>query len=186
MLVRQIEESCKVEDANRGYRVRSGASSTTSVPSKSKKPSRASGFGVPTRVALKLPVLIVHSITDLILVSARGARGLLTCPRYKVRALPVRPGTMFRTYWIRWQLEPENSVLLARKFQHEKTLRSAEIEFDIARAHARIFGRVGVPIAWHCVAVCIELWLNVGETLDGLPRRGFHFEFQQRCRPIDV
>ena len=43
-----------------------------------------------------------------------------------------------------------------------------------------------MPVAWHCVAVCIELRLNVSQTLEGLAGRWFHFKLQLRRRPIDV
>ena len=55
-----------------------------------------------------------------------------------------------------------------RKFQHEETLRGSEIKFDVTRSHAWVLRYIGAPVTWHCVAVCIELRLNVSQTLDGL------------------
>src|SRR4030095_6779451 len=133
-----------------------------------------------------LSVLIIHFIPNLIFVSARGMRGLLAPFGYKVRVLPVGPGAVFRPHWIRRQLEPEDSVCGVRKFQHEEPLRSAEIQFHVTGARARIFRRVGVPVTWHRVAVCIELGLDVGKIFDGLTSGWFHFKLEQRRRAIDV
>jgi hypothetical protein len=47
-------------------------------------------------------------------------------------------------------------------------LRSAEIQFHVTGAHARVFRRLGVPVTWHRVAVCIELRLDVGKIFNGL------------------
>src|SRR5882724_2668187 len=43
-----------------------------------------------------------------------------------------------------------------------------------------------MPVAGHRVAVGIELWLDAGETFDGLAFRRFDFELKQRRWPIDV
>src|SRR6185312_7466802 len=131
-------------------------------------------------------VLIIHFVPDLILVSARGAGRLLARFRYKVRVLPVRPGAVILPHWICRQLEPENFVLLTRKFQNEETLRSSEIKFYVTRAHPWVLRRIGMPVTWHRIAIRVELGLNVCQTFDGLTSRRFYFEFQQRRRPIDV
>ena len=111
---------------------------------------------------------------------------MLASLRYEIRVLPVGPGAVFRSHRICRQLEPENSVCVAGKFQHEETLRSSEIKFDVARAHAWVLRRIGVPVTWHGVAIGIELGLNIRETFDGLPSRWFYFKLKQRRRPINV
>jgi hypothetical protein len=100
---------------------------------------------------------------------------LLTPFRYKIRVLPVGPGAVFRPHRIRWHLEPEKSVCIAGKFQHEEPLRSAEIKFDLTGAHACVLSRVGAPISRHrhLIARCIEFWLNVSQTFDGQTSGGF-------------
>ena len=132
--------------------------------------------------------LIIHFVANLIFVSAGGVRRLLASFRYKVRVLPVGPGAVFLSHWIGRQLELENSVCVAGKFQHEETLRSAEIKFDVTGAHACVFRRVGVPVSRHRhpVARCIEFGLNISQSFDGLPSWWFHFKFEQRRRAIDV
>ena len=133
-----------------------------------------------------LSVLIIHFLANLVLISISGARRLLAAFRYKVWVLPAGPGAVFLSHWVCRQFEPKNSVCVAWKFQHEKALRSAEINFDITRPHAWVFRGVGVPVTWHCIAVCIKLRLDVGETFDGVPARRFYFKLEQRRRPIDV
>ena len=115
-------------------------------------------------------------------------RRLLTPFRYKIRVLPVGPGAVFRPHRIRWQLEPENSVCIAGKFQHEEPLRSAEIKFDVTGAHTCVLRRVGMPVSRHRhpIARCIEFWLDVSQIVDGLTNQWFHFKLEQRRWPIDV
>src|SRR5262249_7901779 len=67
-----------------------------------------------------------------------------------------------------------------------KPLRGSEIEFDVTCAHSWVLRRVGVPVTGHCVAICIELRLDVSQTFDGLTSRWFYFKFQLRRRAVDV
>jgi hypothetical protein len=46
--------------------------------------------------------------------------------------------------------------------------------------------RIGVPVTWHCIAVCIEFRLNVSQALDGLSGRWFYFKLQLRRRSVNV
>ena len=143
---------------------------------------------VPTKWQSSLSVLVIHFVANLIFVSARGVRRLLAAFRYKVRVLPVGPGAVFRPHWIRRQLEPENSVCVAGKFQHEEPLRSAEIKFDVTGTHTCLLRRVSVPVSRHrhSIARCIEFWLNVSQIFDGLTNGWFHFKLEQRRWPVDV
>ena len=61
-------------------------------------------------------------------------------------------------------MELENSVFAAGKFQNEQALRRAKIKFDVTGAHARIFSRLCVPVPRHCIAVSVELRLNVSKS----------------------
>src|SRR6266508_2270778 len=141
---------------------------------------------LPRTRASRLSVLIIHFVANLIFVSASGPGRLLAAFRYKVRVLPIRPRAIFRPHWIGRELEPENSVCISGKFQHEESLRSTEVKFDVTSAHAWVLSRVGVPVTWHCVAGRIELRLNVGKIFDGLASGWFHFKLEQRRRAIDV
>src|SRR4029077_3125464 len=143
---------------------------------------------VPPKWQSSLSVLVIHLVANLIFVSARGVRRPLAPFRYKVRILPVGPGAVFRPHWIGRQLEPENSVCVAGKFQHEEPLRSAEIKFDVTGAHTCILRGLGVPISRHRhpIARGIEFWLNVGQTFDELTRGWIHFKLEKRRWPIDV
>jgi hypothetical protein len=59
---------------------------------------------------LWLSIQIVQFVANLIVAAARETNRLLACFRNKVRALPLRPGAVFRLHRIRRQLELENSV----------------------------------------------------------------------------
>src|SRR6266508_3100026 len=108
---------------------------------------------LPRTRASRLSVLIIQFVANLIIVFASGPGRLLAAFRYKVRVLPIRPRTIFRPHWIGRELEPENSVCVSGKFQHEETLRSAEVNFHVTRAHGWVWRRVGVPVARHSMAV---------------------------------
>lgn len=58
----------------------------------------------------KSSVLIIHSVADLIIVSARCAGGLFVLFRYEIGILPIGPLTIFGLHWTGGQLQAENSV----------------------------------------------------------------------------
>src|SRR5438552_4851690 len=91
-----------------------------------------------------------------------------------------------RLHGVRRQMEIENSVFATGKFQDEQTLRGAKIKLDVASADARIFRRLCVPVPRHPIAVGVEFRLNVSKSFEGLASWRFHFEFEKRCRPIEV
>src|SRR6184192_1017142 len=43
-----------------------------------------------------------------------------------------------------------------------------------------------MPVAGHRIAIRIELWLDIGQTFDGLAFRRFDFEFKQRRWPVQI
>src|SRR5437763_1356886 len=120
---------------------------------------------LPLAAAVSLSILIVQLIANLIVASGGSPGRLLTSLGNEVRFLPIRPGVVFRFHWIGGQVEPEDSVFVVRKFQHEETSRRAIINFDIAHAHTGVRNCIP-PISRHYVPIGIELRLNAGETLD--------------------
>src|SRR5438552_11828390 len=89
-----------------------------------------------------LPILIIHLVPNLIIASARGASRLLAGFRDEVRVLPLRPGAVFHPHRVGWQMELEDSVFTAGKFQDEQALRRAKIKFHVASAYVRVFSRI--------------------------------------------
>src|SRR5437899_331821 len=133
-----------------------------------------------------LSILIVQFVVNLVVAAARETSWLLAAFRNEVWVLPLRPGAVFRLHRVCRQAELENSILAPRKFQYEQALRRAKIKFDVASADARIFRRLCVPITRHPITVGVEFRLNVRKSFERLTSWRFHFEFEKRCRPIEV
>src|SRR6058998_1975674 len=136
--------------------------------------------------ALRLSILIIQFVADLVVAAARETRRLRAGFRNEVRVLPLRPAAVFRLHGVGRQTQIENSVFAPRKLQHEQALRRTKIKLDVASADARIFRHFCVPVTRHGITVGVEFRLNVSKSFEGLPGRRFHFEFEKRCRPIEV
>src|SRR5437773_11842156 len=115
-----------------------------------------------------LPILIIHLVPNLIIASARGASRLLAGFRDEVRVLPLGPGPEFRPHRVGWQVELEDSVFTAVKYQHEQALRRASIKLDVASAPAGVFRCVRMPVTRHRHPIegCVQLRLNFGTAFD--------------------
>src|SRR5882724_84148 len=116
----------------------------------------------------RLSVLVIEFVPDLIIVSARGTSRLLAGFRNEIWVLPLRPGAVFRLHRVGRQTKVKNSVCAAREFQNEQALRRAEVEFDVASTHTGVCRCIRMPVTRHCVAVRVQLRLNVGKTFERL------------------
>ena len=111
-----------------------------------------------------LSVLIVQFVANLVVAATREVSRLLAGFRNEVWVLPLRPGAVFRLHRVGREMELENAVFAAGKFQNEQALRRAKIKFDVTGAHARIFSRLCVPVPRHRIAVSVEFRLNVSKS----------------------
>ena len=135
---------------------------------------------------LRLSILIVQFVVNLVVTAARETRWLFAGFCNKVRILPLGPDAVFRLHGVGRQLKLEDSIFAAGKFQHEQPLRRAKIKLDVTGAHARIFRPLCVPITRHRITVSVELRFSVSKSFEGLTGRRFHFEFEMRCRTVEV
>jgi len=67
-----------------------------------------------------LPIMVIYSVANLVIVSAGKASRLLVGFRYEVWFLPLRPAPVLRLHWIRREMKIENPVFVSRKFEDKQ------------------------------------------------------------------
>src|SRR4030095_14212455 len=67
-----------------------------------------------------LAILVIHSVANLVIVSAGEARRFLVGFRHEVWFLPLRPAPVLRLHRICREMKIENPVFVSRKFENEQ------------------------------------------------------------------
>src|SRR2546423_1343230 len=71
-------------------------------------------------ISTQLPGLVIHPVSNLVIVSAGKTSRLLIGFRHEIWILPFRPISIFRLHGIRREMKIENPVFVARKFENEQ------------------------------------------------------------------
>ena len=69
---------------------------------------------------MQLSGLVIHLVSNLVIVSAGKTSRLLVGFRHEIWILPFRPIPIFRLHWVRREMKIENPVFVTRKFENEQ------------------------------------------------------------------